>query len=53
VVGLVGLAVADHGVHDIDPSSGQAGQGGGVGLAFGSLAVVIGAGGWVLEAGER
>ena len=52
VVGLVALAVADHGVDDVYSSAGCAGQRGCVGLAFGPFAVV-GPAGRVLEAGER
>lgn len=50
---LVGLALADHGVQDVDSAACQAGQRGRVGLAFGSFAVVVDPAWWVLEAGER
>jgi len=43
---------ADHGEEDVDAAAGEADEGGVVALAFGSLAVVVGAGGGVAETGE-
>jgi hypothetical protein len=49
---LVGLAVADHGVEDVDAAAGEADQRGGVSFAGGAFAVVVGPAGGVGEAGE-
>lgn len=47
------LFAVEHGVEDVAASSGQADEGGVVFLAFGSLAVVVGAAGRVVWRGER
>src|SRR5271155_3141669 len=41
--GLIGLVVAQHRPQDVEASSGQGQDGLGVGFAFGSFAVVVGA----------
>jgi hypothetical protein len=46
---LVGPAVADHGIEDVGAAAGEAEQSGGVVLAFGAFAVVVGPAGRVLE----
>ena len=51
--GLVGLAVAEHGVEDVAAAAGEADEGGVVFLALGSFAVVVGAAGGVVQGGER
>src|SRR5687768_1765974 len=50
---LVGLAVAEHGVQDVDAASCERDDGLVVGLAFGSFAGVEGAAGGVAERAER
>lgn len=49
---LVGLAVGEHGVDDVDAAAGEADQYGVVSLALSAFAVVVGAAGRVGEAGE-
>jgi hypothetical protein len=49
----VGLFVVEHGEQHVAASSRQADEGGVVFLAFGSLFVVVGAAGGVVQGGER
>lgn len=51
--GFVEGSVAEHGEQDVDALSGQAEEGLGVGFASGSALVVVGAGGGVVQGGER
>ena len=51
--GLVGGAVAEHGVQDVDAASGQADEDGVVAIALGAFTVVVDEGVGVVQGGER
>lgn len=48
VCGLVDRVIAEHGPQDVEPAMGQGDDGLGVGFAYGSFAVVEGAGGGIV-----